>query len=129
MQPWADLIARALKDIENRSWPTAFRGEFLIHAGKRFDWDGYFWLMNNWFKVGFPAAVGDVLDQMKPEKMDRGGIIGKVELIDCVREHPSPWKAEGQYGFVLRNAQPLRFVPMRGALMFFRVNDLVLVPA
>lgn len=33
-QPWADLIVSGKKDIENRSWPTKFRGSFYIHAGK-----------------------------------------------------------------------------------------------
>src|SRR3990167_9411398 len=33
-QPWAWLILHAGKDIENRGWPTSFRGRFLIHASK-----------------------------------------------------------------------------------------------
>ncbi len=42
-QPWAWLIANGYKDIENRSWRTNFRGEFLIHAGKKFDSAGWRW--------------------------------------------------------------------------------------
>ncbi|MCP4687042.1 MAG: ASCH domain-containing protein, partial [Desulfobacterales bacterium] len=42
-QPWAWLIANGYKDIENRSWRTSFRGEFLIHAGKKFDGAGWDW--------------------------------------------------------------------------------------
>ena len=33
-QPWAWLILNAGKDIENREWPTRFRGRVLIHASK-----------------------------------------------------------------------------------------------
>ena len=33
-QPWAWLIVNGHKDIENRSWPTRFRGPVLIHAAK-----------------------------------------------------------------------------------------------
>jgi len=33
-QPWAWLIVNGYKDIENRSWPTKFRGRVLIHASK-----------------------------------------------------------------------------------------------
>lgn len=33
-QPWASLIVSGLKDIENRTWKTNFRGRVLIHAGK-----------------------------------------------------------------------------------------------
>ena len=31
-QPWASLIVHGIKDIENRSWSTKFRGRVLIHA-------------------------------------------------------------------------------------------------
>ena len=33
-QPWAWLIVNGHKDIENRDWPTVFRGELLVHAGQ-----------------------------------------------------------------------------------------------
>lgn len=34
-QPWADAIIWHDKDVENRNWPTKFRGPFCIHASKR----------------------------------------------------------------------------------------------
>ena len=40
-QPWAWVVAKGIKPIENRNWPTEYRGLFLIHAGKT--WDGNFW--------------------------------------------------------------------------------------
>jgi hypothetical protein len=33
-QPWAFLIVEGVKDIENRTWKTNFRGRVLIHASK-----------------------------------------------------------------------------------------------
>lgn len=33
-QPFASLIASGEKWIENRRWPTRYRGELAIHAGK-----------------------------------------------------------------------------------------------
>ncbi len=36
-QPRAHLIVHGHKDVENRSWPTKFRGRVYVHAGKRFD--------------------------------------------------------------------------------------------
>lgn len=36
-QPWAWLIANGHKDIENRTSHTNFRGDFLIHASKKFE--------------------------------------------------------------------------------------------
>jgi hypothetical protein len=37
-QPYAELIARGEKVIENRTWPTSYRGPLLIHAGKSREW-------------------------------------------------------------------------------------------
>ena len=40
-QPWAALILHGVngqkKDVENRAWPTKFRGAMLIHASKSVD--------------------------------------------------------------------------------------------
>ncbi|WNS41775.1 ASCH domain-containing protein [Paenibacillus sp. MMS20-IR301] len=36
-QPWATLIALGEKQIETRSWRTAYRGELAIHAGIQVD--------------------------------------------------------------------------------------------
>lgn len=40
-QPWAWLIVKGYKPIENRTWRTDFRGRLVIHAGKTFDTAGY----------------------------------------------------------------------------------------
>ena len=38
-QPFASLICRGIKTIENRSWDTTYRGKLLIHAsGKPLVW-------------------------------------------------------------------------------------------
>jgi hypothetical protein len=38
-QPYASLICRGIKTIENRSWDTKYRGKLLIHAsGKPLAW-------------------------------------------------------------------------------------------
>jgi hypothetical protein len=36
-QPWVWLIVNGHKDVENRNWPTRFRGRLLVHAGKKVD--------------------------------------------------------------------------------------------
>jgi hypothetical protein len=33
-QPWAHLIVAGIKQIENRTWTTRYRGPLLIHAGQ-----------------------------------------------------------------------------------------------
>ena len=40
-QPWAWLIVNGFKDIENRTWPTKFRGRVLVHASKGMTRDEY----------------------------------------------------------------------------------------
>lgn len=114
-QPWAWLIVHGYKDIENRRWSTRFRGRFLIHAGQTFDWAGYKWLVMNRRKLG-------LIDLPSPASVfyHKGGIVGEVELIDCVTTYDSPWFF-GPYGFILQNARETRFYPLKGELRFFEV--------
>lgn len=39
-QPYAEMLARGMdvKPVENRSWPTRYRGWLAIHAGKSREW-------------------------------------------------------------------------------------------
>lgn len=112
MQPWAALIVHGRKDIENRSWPTRFRGPVLIHAGKKLDLDA-----QDDLDAGMHPVTGDYFDK-DGLTFDRGGIVGVAEIVDCVTSSRSPWFV-GEYGFLIRNARPLPFMPCRGALGFF----------
>ena len=56
----------------------------------------------------------------------RGGIVGSVEIVDCVSASASPWFG-GEFGFVLRDPQPLPFTPFKGSLGFFNVPSEALV--
>ncbi|HGG04711.1 MAG TPA: hypothetical protein ENK28_04580 [Aliiroseovarius sp.] len=44
---------------------------------------------------------------------------GIAEITDCVTESDSPWFT-GPYGLILKNVQPVQFIPVRGALGLFR---------
>lgn len=46
-QPWADLLARGIKTVENRTWPTRHRGWVVIHTGIRWDPAGARWAAAN----------------------------------------------------------------------------------
>jgi len=99
-QPWAWLIARGIKDVENRRWPINYRGLLLVHAGIG--------------SSSVPIEVTDLVRHMRgDEPLPIGGVIGLVEIIDCVRSHPSKW-FHGPFGFVLRNARELSFTACRG---------------
>jgi hypothetical protein len=52
-----------------------------------------------------------------------GGIIGRVELVDVVRQSDSKWFS-GPIGFVLRDPVALPFTPTRGMLNLFDVSAL-----
>lgn len=54
------------------------------------------------------------------DDLQRGGIVGRAEIVDCVESSDSPWFV-GPFGFVLRNIEPLPFRPYKGALGFFEV--------
>jgi hypothetical protein len=64
-QPWAELIIRGEKDVENRSWRTNHRGALLNHAGVGVDQEGF--------------GEHDVSE----DDVDHGAIIGVVELVEC----------------------------------------------
>jgi hypothetical protein len=114
-QPWAWLIIQGLKPIENRDWSTKVRGRVLIHAAKANDHESY----NDACAVASRAGITTMPIE---SYFERGGIIGSVEIVDCVESSPSPWFF-GRYGFVLRNPRPLPFVPFKGSLGFFEVPD------
>ena len=105
-QPWAWLIVHGGKDIENRTWRTKIRGTIAVHASKKVDVRAYAELKAE--GVDLPAI----------EKLKVGGIIGKVEIVDCVDQSDSPW-FRGPFGFVLANPKPVKFTPCLGKLSFF----------
>ena len=125
-QPWAWLICAGLKEVENRTWLTKFRGRIYVHAGKTMD-----------VCVPQHSLFGEswIMDRLSPEQQaayyvarrDRGAIIGEVDIVDCRFRFPdendnlySKWAARGQYGFILAN--PVLYdepIPCKGALGFF----------
>ena len=126
-QPWAWLIIHAGKDIENRDWPTKVRGRVLIHASKgmtnhEFD-DAMDFVAHIRISEKHNRGAVSMLHTF-PEvrsQLQRGGIIGSVDIVDCVSSSQSPW-FQGRYGFVLANPKPLPFRPCNGKLGFFRIT-------
>jgi len=60
-QPYAELIARGEKRVENRSWRTDYRGPLAIHAGCSRAW------LRSWPRPFSPppsacAAIGNPSD-------------------------------------------------------------------
>ena len=92
-QPWAWLIVNGVKDIENRPGRTHLRGPLLIHAG--LSREGYTknieWVER---KHGISVPLG----------LDFGGIVGVVDVIDCVESHKSKWFLSGNFGWGIGKA-------------------------
>lgn len=93
-QPYADMIAKNEKPIENRNWPTAYRGPLAIHAGKSRSWL-------------------DEDDERERPDMPFGAVVAIVRLADCVRVADLPESlrdhhhANGPWCWVLEDIQPL----------------------
>ena len=109
-QPWAWLIIHGGKDIENRSRRTHKRGRILVHAAQGMTRDEYI--------AGDVMAAENGITLPAFDELQRGGIIGSVEIVDCVQEHDSDWFF-GPFGYVVRDPHPLPFQPCRGHLSFF----------
>jgi len=129
-QPYAELIARGLKLVENRTWPTSYRGQLLIHAGKSTKW-----LRLDCSKK-FDAEYGIPLDEMS-----FGAIVATAVLSACIPVEriiesrsgngrlPPSWRflethehVEGPYCFVLEDVNRIEPIPYRGAQGFFEVS-------
>jgi len=121
-QPWAHAIihgtGQGWKDVENRSWSTAYHGPLFIHAGLS--------------KSEMPIAkdIGYAGD----EPFCFGRIIGVVDLLDCVDSEVPPgpqvygesqWAGWGSdYYWLLSNPRPLDDpIPCKGALGLFTPSD------
>lgn len=90
-QPWAQLICSGIKPIENRTWATKYRGRVLIHASA---------------KPVKPNPLGFVQwNSLSPDQklllrsntLSNSAIIGSVEIVDCVINHPSIWAEKTDY--------------------------------
>lgn len=125
-QPWSFLICVGIKPIENRTWkcPQKYIGErVLIHASKS---------TTKYCRHNYSMFTESQLNEIKQAKCERGlrqlclnghynpkymcigndissysAIIGSVEIVDCVLNHPSIWAEKSnpisfdEYGYPL----------------------------
>lgn len=98
-QPWASLIAHGIKDIENRTWKTHFRGRIYIHAS------GSFTKKDK--EILHDLVVNRGVTCYDEETYPTSAIIGEVDIIDCVINNESIWAEESCevtiYNWVLAN--------------------------
>jgi len=107
LQPWAELIRLGIKTIETRTWYSHFRGELVIHAGKRRPERAYPELPGMAF--GAAVAVVNVVDW---------------RLLTAFDEPAACCECAGRYGAILANVRPLRTpIPCKGAQSLWTVPD------
>ena len=101
-RPWSGLIAHHEKRIENRSWPTPYRGTLLIHAGQ--GWDG---AARTWFDHTFAPFVPDEVWDARSHPQ---GIVAVAELTGVCPGAPcdcGPWAMDGNRHWRLANVRAL----------------------
>lgn len=89
-QPWSFLICSGIKDIENRTWklPEKYKSErVLIHASAKPE--------NIKLDIEGQATIKEIQLFSALNYCDENelysAIIGSVEIVDCVINHPSIW--------------------------------------
>jgi hypothetical protein len=97
-QPWASLICSGIKDVENRSWHTLYRGPLFIHASLSYDKEIQ---LSNLVGMRLPL---ELLNPITFGDLPCGVVLGKVELADIVIDYQSPWADPDCYHWVLKNA-------------------------
>lgn len=103
-QPWASLICAGIKNVENRSWQTKYRGKILIHASS-------FKCPKDWayqlpLELSNESINNDIFGNIDIENIPGSAIIGYVNLDDCVTGNDNLlWSDPGsEYKFMLSNA-------------------------
>jgi hypothetical protein len=95
---WSHAIIHLGKDVENRSWSTLHRGTIAIHAG-----------------LGADESVH--LEGAPPFTLiDRGVIVGVVDLVNVVLDSTSRWAEPDQFHWLLANPRPITPIPYQGGL-------------
>lgn len=115
-QPYAELIARGIKTVENRTWPTRYRGQLAIHAGKSQQW-----------------REPDLEAEFKLPAMEFGAVIAVARLTDVVSYTDIPFEhgalvwdrfASGPWCWVLKDVVRLEApVPERGRPRLWPVDE------
>ncbi len=120
-QPWAQLVMKGGKDIENREWPCHYRGHIAITASAKIDKAEVFSacdFMKSWIPK-FSTRI--FMDEAMRHPV--GCALGTVEIYGCVTDSDRPW-FQGRYGFLLRDPRPLATpIPIKGKLGLWELPE------
>lgn len=120
--PWAWLLVKGHKDVENRSRNTKYRGQLFIHCAASCTSDYYAEVVdyiktNNLLGKNGKPIVLPTYEHMKEHMFGR--VIGSVVLVDCTDHSDSDWYM-GQKAWVVNKAKELKdYIPLKGQLGIF----------
>lgn len=117
-QPWAWLISKGHKKIENRNWryEPKLRGRIAIHAAKGCTRREYEEV------VEFVRSVDESITIPPLSDLARGKVVATCNLVSVVRYSPDPWFF-GPIGFVLDSIEEVTPVIVKGRLGFFEIDE------
>ena len=117
-QPWAWMLLYGGKTVENRNWPTSYRGPLLIQCGKREDReasedyrDPQWELAGKHLNMEADEAWWTYNHDRTHGRGSLGKAIGWVKVDGCYRPGSIPdegfdWRDPMQYGWILKDATP-----------------------
>lgn len=116
-QPFASMIADGVKWIENRTWPTVYRGDLAIHAGKGKQYLDRHELAK--LPNGCVIAIANLVACVHIDDIES---IRKLKPLEKVPGTTMTWlqlgrheHAEGPWCWVLENVRQIDHVPCKGA--------------
>lgn len=132
LQPYASLIMSGTKRVENRTWPTKYRGRLYVHAGKS--------------RALMTAVAVDGVEVCRytgrpVSEIPFGAVIGVATLVDCLpleeiragaHDARHPWlrkheHTEGPWCWVFaENPASIGPWPFKGSQGLFDINPLTL---
>lgn len=127
-QPWAALIMLGIKNIENRTWSTTYRGRLVIHSSALVNDVEWMSARYTCRRLGVKFPDGDML------LGKTGELLGTVTLSNIlpalnVGETGADWQVEANYGWVLENPKPFPItIPVRGKLGLWNMPDDLQIP-
>ena len=110
-QPYASLIASGAKCVENRTWPTAYRGPLAIHAGRRSQYITPAELAG--YLTGVVLATCELVGCIELAAGQRALFDGISRTIEEIRAHEHTL---GPWCWILADVRRLAPVPARGRL-------------
>lgn len=121
-RPWTTFVLRHGKNVENRTWTTAYRGPLVIHGAQSWDASAGLWAT---------AHVGRTAVLTRGSADHPTGLLGIVELTSmCLaglrgeRCDCGPWAMPEQAHWRLADPRPFAEpVPYRGRLGLWTVPD------